>query len=102
MTELHNRTVQISQYGDTDGLEVVDAPLPQAGQGEVRVRVLASGLEYTDTLIRRHLYPQTAAHRPPFVMRGDNPKPLMSVLGQKRTLKPCRAMSAILLKADIR
>ena len=71
MTELHNRTVQISQYGDTDGLEVVDAPLPQAGQGEVRVRVLASGLEYTDTLIRRHLYPQTAAHRPPFVMGYD-------------------------------
>jgi len=33
--------------------------------------VLASGLEYTDTLIRRHLYPQTAAHRPPFVMGYD-------------------------------
>jgi NADPH:quinone reductase-like Zn-dependent oxidoreductase len=30
--------------------------------------VLASGLEYTDVLIRRHLYPQTAARRPPFVL----------------------------------
>jgi len=71
MTELRNRIVQIRQFGDTDGLEVVDAPLPKAGQGEVRVRVLASGLEYTDTLIRRHLYPQTAARRPPFVMGYD-------------------------------
>ena len=34
----------------------------------MRVRVLASGLEYTDVLIRRHLYPQTAARRPPFVL----------------------------------
>ena len=52
-------------------MELVDAPLPSAGAGEVRVRVLASGLEYTDTLIRRHLYPQTASRRPPFVMGYD-------------------------------
>src|SRR5438270_13481638 len=42
-----------------------------AGRGEVRVRVLASGMEYTDNLIRRHLYPQTAARRPPFVLGYD-------------------------------
>jgi NADPH2:quinone reductase len=30
--------------------------------------VLASSLEYTDTLIRRHVYPQTAARRPPFAL----------------------------------
>src|SRR5215468_12473039 len=71
MTELRNRIVQIRQFGDTDGLEVVDAPLPMAGQGEVRVRVLASGLEYTDGLIRRHLYPQTMRRRLPFVMGYD-------------------------------
>ena len=54
-----NRVVQIKRFGEPDGLEVVDALLPTAGRGEVRVRVLASGLEYTDVLIRRHLYPQT-------------------------------------------
>ena len=37
----------------------------------MRVRVLASGLEYTDVLIRRHLYPQTMHRRPPFVMGYD-------------------------------
>ena len=33
--------------------------------------MLASGVEYTDVLIRRHLFPQTAARRPPFVMGYD-------------------------------
>jgi NADPH:quinone reductase-like Zn-dependent oxidoreductase len=68
MTEPRNRAVQVRRFGGPDGLEVVDAPLPPAGRGEVRVRVLASGLEYTDVLIRRHLYPQTMRRRPPFVL----------------------------------
>ena len=33
--------------------------------------VLASSLEYTDVVIRRHLYPQTMARRPPFVVGYD-------------------------------
>ncbi|WFU44882.1 medium chain dehydrogenase/reductase family protein [Bradyrhizobium sp. CB82] len=71
MNDLRNRVVQLRRFGGPEQLEVVDAPLPEAGPGEVRVRVLASGLEYTDTLIRRHLYPQTASRRPPFVMGYD-------------------------------
>jgi NADPH:quinone reductase len=66
-----NLVVQVRRFGDADGLQVVDTLLPTAGKGEVRVRVLASGVEYTDTLIRRHLYPQTAARRPPFVLGYD-------------------------------
>jgi NADPH:quinone reductase len=68
MQERRNRVVQVRRFGSPDGLEVVDASLPTASRGEVRVRVLASSLEYTDTLIRRHVYPQTAARRPPFVL----------------------------------
>ena len=71
MRDKHNRVLQVRRFGGPDGLEVVDAPLPTAGRGEVRVRVLASGLEYTDVLIRRHLYPQTMRRRPPFVMGYD-------------------------------
>ena len=71
MREPRNRVVQVRRFGGPDGLEVVDAPLPTAGRGEVRVRVLASSVEYTDVLIRRHLYPQTARRRPPFVMGYD-------------------------------
>ena len=71
MQEPRNQVVQVRHFGGPEELEVVDAALPTADRGEVRVRVLASGVEYTDTLIRRHLYPQTAARRPPFVLGYD-------------------------------
>ena len=71
MMEQRNRVVQVSRFGDPERLEVVDAHLPTAGPGEVRVRVLASSLNYTEVLIRRHLYPQTMRLRPPFVMGYD-------------------------------
>src|SRR6266571_7399639 len=63
--------VQVRRFGGPDELEVVDAPLPTAGRGEVRVRVLASSVQYTDVLIRRRLYPQTMRLRPPFVIGYD-------------------------------
>jgi NADPH2:quinone reductase len=71
MSEPRNRVVQVSRFGGPEGLDVVDTPLPTAGRGEVRVHVLASGLEYTDVPIRRHLYAQTAARKPPFVLGYD-------------------------------
>jgi NADPH:quinone reductase len=71
MMEPRNWAVQVVRFGDPDGLEVVDTPLPTAGKGEVRVRVLASGLEYTDVPIRRHLYAQTMRIRPPFALGYD-------------------------------
>jgi NADPH:quinone reductase len=69
--EPHNRVVQVRRFGGPEGLEVVDAPMPTASRGEVRVRVLASSLNYTEVLIRRHRYPQTIHLRPPFVMGYD-------------------------------
>src|SRR5262245_52078606 len=66
-----NRVVQVARFGGPDGLEVVDTPPPAAGPGEVRVRVLASGLEYTDVLIRRHHYMQTMRRPLPFVLGYD-------------------------------
>src|SRR6516162_3652067 len=71
MNEPRNRVVRVRRFGGPDELEVVDTTAPTAGRGEVRVHVLASGVEYTDTLIRRHLYPQTSLRRPPFVMGYD-------------------------------
>ena len=71
MRDPRNRVVLVTRFGDADGLEVVDAAVPTAGKGEVRVRVLASSVVYTDVVIRRHLYPQTIALRPPFVLGYD-------------------------------
>lgn len=71
MAELLNRAVQLQAYGGPEALRIVGLPVPTARAGEVRVRVLASSLNYTDTLIRRHLYPQTVAYKLPFVMGYD-------------------------------
>jgi NADPH:quinone reductase-like Zn-dependent oxidoreductase len=71
MRQPRNRVVIVKRFGGAEGLEVVDAPLPIPGRGEVRVRVLACGLEYTDVVIRRHLYPQTMRRQPPFVLGYD-------------------------------
>jgi NADPH:quinone reductase-like Zn-dependent oxidoreductase len=71
MMALSNRTVQVRRLGDAEGLAVVDAPMPTAAPGEVRVRVLASSLVYTDVVIRRGLYAQTMNLRPPFVLGYD-------------------------------
>lgn len=71
LSEPLNPVVQLKRYGGPDELEVVNAPMPTAAKGEVRVRVIASSLEYTDVVIRRHLYPQTMHQRPPFVLGYD-------------------------------
>src|SRR2546430_9946367 len=70
MREPRNRMVQVRRFGGPNELEAVDAS-PADGRGEMRVRVLASSVQCTDVLIRRHLYPQTMYRRPPFVMGYD-------------------------------
>jgi len=83
MREPRNRAVQVRRFGGPDELEVVDASLSAAGRGEVRVRVLASGVEYTDVVIRRHLYPWVLP-RPPFVLGYD----VVGEIDQKRCFSP--------------
>lgn len=70
MTVPLNPVVRVRRFGDADQLEVVGAPMPEAARGEVRVRVLASSVEYADVTIRRHRYPWFL-RRPPFVMGCD-------------------------------
>jgi len=78
-----NRVVQLMAYGGPECLRIVDLPRPSAGVGEVRVRVLASSINYTETLIRRRLYPQTAAYKVPFVMGYDVVGRLASTGGRR-------------------
>jgi len=66
-----NQAVELAEYGGPECLRIVDLPVPTPGPGEVRVRVLASSVNYTETLIRQRLYPQTAAYKLPFVMGYD-------------------------------
>jgi NADPH2:quinone reductase len=111
--------VTLGRLFTPDGLEVVDAPLPAAARGEVRVRVLASGLEYTDVVIRRHLYPQTMRRQPPFALGydvvgeidqlGDDVRGFqlgdrvadMTVVGSNATYRTLRASDLIHVPAGI-
>jgi NADPH:quinone reductase-like Zn-dependent oxidoreductase len=50
--------VRISRFGGPEVLQVVEEPtIPEPGPGEVRIKVLAAGTGFTDTMIRRGRYP---------------------------------------------
>src|SRR5271169_3406198 len=51
------RQVWIPRTGPPDVLEVRDAPDPEPGEGQVRIRVAAAGVNFADTLTRIGLYP---------------------------------------------
>lgn len=51
------KQVWIPRKGAPDVLEVREAPDPEAGAGEVRVRVEAAGVNFADVLARMGLYP---------------------------------------------
>ncbi|HET6989206.1 MAG TPA: alcohol dehydrogenase catalytic domain-containing protein, partial [Kribbella sp.] len=42
------RSIRYTRPGDPSVLELVDAPIPEPGYGEVRLRVMVSGVNPTD------------------------------------------------------
>jgi NADPH:quinone reductase-like Zn-dependent oxidoreductase len=52
------KRLEIRAFGGPEVIQLVEeAALPEPGPGEVRIRVEASSLVFTDMLIRRNLYP---------------------------------------------
>jgi NADPH:quinone reductase-like Zn-dependent oxidoreductase len=50
--------IRISRFGSPEVLEVTtEATIPEPGPGEVRIKVIAAGTGFTDTMIRRGRYP---------------------------------------------
>jgi NADPH:quinone reductase-like Zn-dependent oxidoreductase len=50
--------VSISRFGGPEVLQMVEeSAIPEPGPGEVRIKVLAAGTRFTDTMIRRGRYP---------------------------------------------
>jgi NADPH2:quinone reductase len=46
------RAVGITEFGGPDALQIVEVPEPEAGPGQVRIRVRAAAVNPTDTLLR--------------------------------------------------
>jgi len=57
-----NLRVVITAQGGPEVLKLTEEDLPTPAAGQVRVKILASGVAYADVLMRRGLYP----HTPPF------------------------------------
>lgn len=60
------RAIWITKHGGPQVLEVREAPDPRPADGEVRIKVAAAGLNFSDVLARLGLYP--GAPKPPCVM----------------------------------
>ncbi|MEV0659895.1 nitroreductase family deazaflavin-dependent oxidoreductase [Actinomadura luteofluorescens] len=61
--------VVVSRNGGPEVLRFVEERVPEPGPGEARVKVSASGVSFTDVLIREGVYP--GGPRPPFVPGYD-------------------------------
>ncbi len=51
------KAIQIHQYGGPEVLTYGEAPLPEPGPGQARIKIAAAGLNYIDTYHRTGLYP---------------------------------------------
>ena len=58
------KRIVVDQFGGPEVLRVVEENAPRPGQGEVRVRVLAAGVSFTDAQIRAGTY--LGGPKPPF------------------------------------
>ena len=52
------KIIRYDEYGGPEVLRVEEVPVPQAGRGEVLVRVEAAGINFADTMQRRNASPQ--------------------------------------------
>ncbi|MEH6551939.1 MAG: medium chain dehydrogenase/reductase family protein [Pseudomonadales bacterium] len=66
-----NKRIIITEFGGPEVLELIeDAELPMPAAGEVRVKVLAAGTGFTDTIIRQGQYVDVK-DKPPFTPGYD-------------------------------
>jgi len=60
------KRVIITEFGGPNVLKIIEeATLPEPLPGEVRVKVLTTGAAFTDTMIRKGMYPDVKK-KPPF------------------------------------
>jgi NADPH:quinone reductase len=58
------KRVVVNRYGGPEVVNVVEAEVPRPGRGEVRVKVLAAGVSFTDSQLRAGTY--IGGPKPPF------------------------------------
>lgn len=64
------KAIGVEDFGGPEVLHVLDLPVPQAGPGEIRIRITAAAVNPVDSLIRRGLAVSPGT-RPPYVPGMD-------------------------------
>lgn len=54
---MQNPTILVSKTGGPERLQIIDAPMPVAGPGQLLVRVEACGVAFADVVMRMGFYP---------------------------------------------
>ena len=68
---MQNQHIDVTKFGGPETLDLVtDNQLPEPATGELRIRVLATSAAFTDTMIRKGLYPDVK-EKPPFTLGYD-------------------------------
>jgi NADPH:quinone reductase len=65
------KAVGVTEFGGPEALQVVELPDPEAGQGELRLRVHAAAVNPTDTVLRSGARPGLRDVPPPYVPGMD-------------------------------
>ena len=76
------KAVRVNEHGGPEVLSYEDVPVPEPGEGQARVRLAASGVNFIDVYQRTGVYPQDL----PFTL-GQVPTPSTS-LPQRRDSFP--------------
>ncbi|WP_267641707.1 quinone oxidoreductase family protein [Haloarchaeobius amylolyticus] len=51
------QAIEVTEYGDTETMRVVEEDVPEPGPGQVRIEVAAAGINFADIMQRRGHYP---------------------------------------------
>ena len=75
------RAVGVTEFGGPEALRVVELPDPEAGPGEVRIRVRAAAVNPTDTGLRAGLYAARYQDIPPPYVPGMDAAGVLDQIG---------------------
>jgi NADPH:quinone reductase len=76
------RAVGVTEFGGPDALHILDLPEPQAGPGEVRIRVHAATVNPTDTGLRSGLWAARLKDVPPPYIPGMDAAGVLDQTGE--------------------
>ena len=75
------RAVGVTEWGGPDVLQVLDLPTPEAGPGQVRIRVHAAAVNPTDTLLRDGSRAEALRDVPPPFVPGMDAAGVLDQIG---------------------